>query len=156
MRRTLLTAAALLGFSPALACAGNCPYVPPRIPPVPEITISRQACTYLMQEELRDSADYKPGVDVEGRAVAPADLPADDNQLKLPETITVEIAPALAHWLPNQSAPYDTFELSRINLGTVSVTGGILTFNGQPMAPEHDNELLALCAQNMKSSDKSE
>lgn len=130
------------------ARAGECPYTPPPIPPVPELTISREACAFLLQREQTQSADYQPGIDSMGRAVVPADIPAEA-QLKLPETITVEITPALAHWLPNQSAPYDTLELSRINLGTVTVTGGLLTFNGEPLGPAKNDELLKLCAQQM-------
>jgi hypothetical protein len=113
-------------------------------PPVPEVTISPQACRYLMQQNAALSAVYQPGLDSAGRAVAPADLPAV-SQLELPRSITIEIAPALAHWLPNQSTPYDTLNLSRINLGTISMTGGLLTFNGQPLGRSHDDELLALC-----------
>jgi len=127
------------------ARAGNCPpAVPPAPPPVPEVTISRSACAYLLQQAARESVDYQAGVDSEGRAVVPADLP-DESQLKLPTTITAEIAPALAHWLPNQSTPYDTLNLSRINLGTISLTGGVLTFNGQPLGASHQDDLLALC-----------
>lgn len=142
-----LTTLALLAVA-LPAWAGTCPYTPPPIPPVPELTISREACAFLLQREQTQSADYQPGVDSMGRPVATADIPAEA-QLKLPETITVEITPALAHWLPNQSAPYDTLELSRINLGTVAVTGGLLTFNGEPLGPAKNDELLKLCAQQM-------
>jgi hypothetical protein len=133
--------------------AGECPYTPPPTPPVPELTISREACAFLLRREQSQSADYQPGIDSMGRPVAPADLPAEA-QLKLPETITVEITPALARWLPNQSAPFDTFSLARINLGTVTVTGGLLTFNGEPLGPAKDEDLLKLCAQQMDVSKK--
>ncbi len=151
MKRILATPAFLAVALPAWA--GECPYTPPPIPPVPELTISREACAFLLQHEQFLSADYQPGVDTMGRAVVPADVPAEA-QLKLPETITVEITPALAHWLPNQSTPYDTLELSRINLGTVTVTGGLLTFNGEPLGPAKDQELLKLCAQQMDANSK--
>lgn len=131
-------------FIASAVFAKTCPPPEIKIPPIPQVTISRQACQYLAQSRMANEADYRPGIDVEGRAVAPADF-AEEPQLKLPETITIEIAPALAHWLPNQSAPYDTLELSRINLGTISMTGGVLTFNGQPLGRSHDDELLALC-----------
>lgn len=149
-----LRLATLMVMTAALpARAGQCPYTPPPIPPVPELTISREACVYLLRHEQTQSAEYQPGVDSMGRPVAPADLPAEA-QLKLPEKITVEITPALAHWLPNQSAPYDTLDLARINLGTVEVTGGLLTFNGEPLGPAKDEDLLKLCAQQMNDDNK--
>lgn len=130
---------------PATAVAATCNYIPEPDPPIPEITITKVACQYLARHQMAANADYEPGVDVEGRAVVPADLPDTGDRLKLPETITVEIAPALAHWLPNQDVPYETLKLSRINLGTVSMTGGVLTFNGQPLGSSRQDELLALC-----------
>ncbi|MBP7253268.1 MAG: hypothetical protein KBA75_07280 [Alphaproteobacteria bacterium] len=151
MKQRLTTLAFLAVVLPARA--GECPYTPPPIPPVPELTISREACTFLLLHEQFQSADYQPGVDTMGRSVVPADIPAEA-QLKLPETITVEITPALAHWLPNQNAPYDTLEQSRINLGTVTVTGGLLTFNGEPLGPAKDDELFKLCAQKMDTNNK--
>lgn len=131
--------------APAGAMAAICNYVPEPDPPIPEITITKVACQYLARHQMAANAEYEPGVDVEGRAVVAADLPDTEDRLKLPETITVEIAPALAHWLPNQDVPYETLKLSRINLGTVSMTGGVLTFNGQPLGSSRQDELLALC-----------
>jgi hypothetical protein len=151
MKRGLATLA--LGACALPAWAEQCPYTPPPTPPVPELTISREACAFLLQREQTQSADYQPAIDSMGRAVVPADIPAEA-QLKLPETITVEITPALAHWLPNQNAPYDTLALSRINLGTVTVTGGLLTFNGEPLGPARNDELLKHCAQQMDANNK--
>jgi hypothetical protein len=134
----------LLLAAPMVQAISDCNYTPPPTPPTPEVTISKSACQFLIARAQFESADYKAGVDSEGRAVVPADLPNAD-QINLPETITIEIAPALAHWLPNQSTPYDSLNLSKINLGIISMTGGVLTFNGQPLSLSHQDELLALC-----------
>ncbi len=135
----------LLLTAPTSALAAMCELEPEPGPPIPEITITKVACQYLARHQMAANAEYEPGVDVEGRAVVPADLPDTEDRLQLPETITVEIAPALAHWLPNQDVPYESLKLSRINLGTVSMTGGVLTFNGQPLGSSRQDELLALC-----------
>lgn len=130
---------------PASAVAATCNYQPEPDPPIPEITITKVACQYLARHQMAANAEYEPGVDVEGRAVVAADLPDTKDRLKLPETITVEIAPALAHWLPNQEVPYESLKLSRVNLGTITMTGGVLTFNGQPLGSSRQSDLLALC-----------
>ncbi len=130
---------------PVSAVAATCNYEPEPEPPIPEITITKVACRYLARHQMVANAEYEPDVDVEGRSVVPADLPDMEDRLKLPETITAEIAPALAHWLPNQEVPYESLKLSRVNLGTISVTGGVLTFNGQPLGSSRQSDLLALC-----------
>jgi hypothetical protein len=142
--RSILIALMLCGLSP-MVIAKTCPAEPELPPPTPEITISAEACQYLARHVMAEDVRYQSGYDVAGRAVTQADLPATSGRLTLPKTITVEIAPALALWLPNSRWPYDGLNLSRINLGTVALTGGLLTFNNQPLGPSHNYELLQHC-----------
>lgn len=150
MRLLLVLAAGLwLAAGPAGAEEDErdkCNYQPKPPPPIQEVTISRQACQYLMQHELAADVTYKAGVDVRGQAVLPADLPGDDlNGLKVPETFAIELSPALSHWLPNDRPSFDTLGLSRINLGVITMSGGVLTFNGRPLNEDGAGELAALC-----------
>jgi hypothetical protein len=87
-------------------------------------------------------AGYVPGVDVDGHAVAPADLPASAPGVK-PETAAVEIDARLASQF---GAVGSGAKVGRTIIGYVTVRDGRAYFNGAPLAPEADAALRAACA----------
>ncbi len=55
-----------------------------------ELTLKKSDCLRLIQEDLSSDATYKPGVDVKGRPVAPADLEGS-LKVQVPEVIRIPI-----------------------------------------------------------------
>lgn len=123
---------------------------PPRaqakVKPKPQdtITIDRAVCRRLFKHRANPDVAYQPGVDVHGNPVASADWD-DVPQLRLPESFTIDVTPELTRWLPNAAPPYDRLTGSRINLGAIAVTGDMLTFNGQPLSSEAEENMAVLC-----------
>jgi hypothetical protein len=87
------------------------------------------------------TAGYVPGVDVEGRAVVPADLPASDATVK-PETAAIELDARLAAQFGVHSSGA---RVGRTILGYVTVRDRRAYFNGQPLAPEANDAVIAAC-----------
>ncbi len=103
------------------------------------VRITRQDCLRLQRHQPAPDVAYQPGVDVRGRAVAPADI-GGGAQLNLPAEILIPIEVDLAarYGLPRQSGAYE----GKAQVGTVAVRDGIALFNGQPMN-EFDQHLIA-------------
>ncbi|MDA0786872.1 MAG: hypothetical protein O3B37_11355 [Proteobacteria bacterium] len=90
------------------------------------------------------SADvaYRPGVDVNGNAVAPADLNAQP-QIAVPDVISIPVTIDLATNL-GINTPF----LARPTVGEVQITrDGRVTFNGQPIGGAAQQELAKRCQQ---------
>lgn len=116
----------------------------PSVMPRDTVVIDNAVCRRLIEHHPASDTAYQPGVDVYGREVAPADLEGAP-RLQMPETITVELTPELRQWLPNPDPPYDKLEGARINLGIIQLAGDMVTFNGQPLGREAEENLAVLC-----------
>ena len=94
--------------------------------------ITREDCRRLVR--LADDQDvaYRPGIDVHGRPVAPADLDGQGG-LQLPTTfaipITVDVLQGFGPAGPHAPLVGDAV------LGTLLVDGDELYFNGRPIEP---------------------
>ncbi|MEJ0062074.1 MAG: hypothetical protein WDO70_02455 [Alphaproteobacteria bacterium] len=108
------------------------------------VTISRAACRALIKHHPSADVAYQPGVDVNGKKVAPADL-EDTPPIELPETIAIELDSGLRQWLPNQDYPYNKLDASKVRLGAIEVTGDQVTYNGQPLTSQAQENLAVLC-----------
>ncbi len=133
--RSALAALTLLAPVPALAQA-----------PTATITTCRQIVAGADRPQGRQpnvaGADYVPGVDARGNAVAPADL---NRSLQLPEELVLPIAPDL--FARSSRAPPPAFPDMRVQLGEVRIrlADGAMTFNGQKLGPAADAELVLAC-----------
>jgi hypothetical protein len=114
------------------------------------LSIDTAACRYLVKHQANSDVAYQEGVDVHGRAVAPADLSGGVPLAQLAETQTIDITPELTKYLPNTNAPYDRLANSKINVGTVILSGDMVTRNGQPLSSEAQENLAVLCLQKNK------
>lgn len=87
-------------------------------------------------------ADYVPGVDARGNAVAPADL---NRPLRLPEELVLPIAPDF--FTRSGRPPPPGFPDMRVQVGEVRIrlADGAMTFNGQRLGPAADAELVQAC-----------
>jgi len=90
--------------------------------------------------ELVPGADYVPGVDASGNAVAPADLPTA-SKVKI-DTPSIEINARLAG---SFGSPATGARLGRATIGYVTVRDGHAYFNGEPLAADANDAMIAAC-----------
>jgi hypothetical protein len=111
-----------------------------------DIAITRQDCQYLVRHQPAPDVAYQPGVDVHGNPVAPADLNGGA-QIKLPETIyiPIEVDIGQRYHIPANSPLWK----ATAELGTVAITGDQVTYNGQPLTPDDNAALVALCREKL-------
>ena len=92
--------------------------------------------------DLIAGANYVPGVDVHGNAVAPADLPAGAPPAVTAESPAVRIDARLAgRFGVPQGGAYG----AKAILGYVTVRDGRAYFNGAPLAPDASAALAQAC-----------
>jgi hypothetical protein len=106
-------------------------------------------CRSLVKHTPDASVAYQPGVDVDGNAVAPADLPGQA-QIKMPEKITIPITVSLAKTLNLDLTKYPNNQLgegTEAVVGTFTVEGDKVSFNGQPLTDDQQDNLSVLCMQ---------
>ena len=105
------------------------------------VTISTADCRRLVDHA--GSADYRPGVDVRGRPVAPADLPGGQT-IDLPEVIeiplTVDVARRLGRGLEGK-AP----------LGALTVKGNDLFWNGRRLQSQDEVLMAEACRSSLRA-----
>lgn len=152
MRRTILAALAALAAAPAF---GQRQVAPPAgidapVPPPPggmsvsgqgRIVISSDLCACLGGASSVPSAGYRPGVDVNGDAVAPADLASG-----APPALgifPIEIGADLQqrYGIPANSP----LRLGKAVVGLVTLRDGRAYFNGEPIGDNERDMLLAAC-----------
>lgn len=107
----------------------------------PTIRIDPAACQWVTRHHPSADVEYKPGVDVHGKKVAPADLPGSGG-IDLPEDIHIAITVNTAKRF---GIPENDLYKGEAYIGTVTVRGNEVLFNGKPVQPEAETELLALC-----------
>lgn len=116
-------------------------------------SLSPAACEALTRHTPDAGVAYQPGVDVNGKPVAPADLPGAP-QMQLPKTITIPLTLSLVKALNLNTANFPASQLgpsTEAQLGVLTVTGDHVLFNGQPISDEQQNNLSVLC---MKANGK--
>jgi hypothetical protein len=138
MRRSIIAAIFVLTTTPTLAQA---PAVPPgAIVAAPDggLFISPAICKALAVAP----ADVVPGVDVHGRAVAPADLPAAQGEQT---DIAIAVAPDLRRRYA--VSPQSRLARGRGVIGYVTLGNGQPMLNGAPLAGDERALLTAACQQ---------
>ena len=147
---TILGLAALIAPAAAQPPPGTAPATPP--PPggiVQEpdgrVAVSPSVCATLGQARPAaptvPSANYQPGVDVEGNAVAPADLPGSSSAINsAPLAIELDSRLASRFKLPPSVS-------GKAILGYVELRGNDAYFNGVPLSGDQTAALRAACAQ---------
>src|SRR5512146_1849841 len=106
------------------------------------VVISRQDCRELLRHVPDADVSYKPGVDVDGKAVVPADLaPADPGA---PDRIIIDLKRPLGQLQPNAPA---SVAQSDVYVGqlNIDVASGRVELNGQPLDGGTESDVLAAC-----------
>lgn len=109
----------------------------------PVVIISRSDCARMTGHKPAADATYTPGVDAQGRAVAPADLPGTA-QIAIPDEIVIDITVDLQKrfGIPSDA----TLFKPEARIGTVVVKAdGNAYFNGQALSSPEQQALAALC-----------
>lgn len=106
------------------------------------VQITESDCSRLVRHVAADDVAYRPGVDVNGNAVAPADLNAQP-QISVPDVVSIPVTIDLATNL-GINTPF----LARPTVGEVQITrDGRVSFNGQPIGDAAQHELAKRCQQ---------
>ena len=112
------------------------------------VTISAADCAKLATQVPAPDVAYQPGVDMHGRAVAPADLNASPS-IRPPDTISFDVAVDLRRFGIAQSSPL--FQ-PNVPLGRVSVEpNGRVLYNGQPIGNPETAALGELCRRRIQA-----
>ena len=138
-----ICAAALLSTTAALAA-------PPPAPPPGgasvssdgRVVVSSKACAEVVAHVPDAGVAYTPGVDVNGNAVAPADLPDSGSPItadNFPIFLTLDLKKKFQ--VPDSAK---LFKLQAV-VGLIAVQGNQVFFNGQPIAPGEASLLAAAC-----------
>jgi hypothetical protein len=114
----------------------------------PTIAVKDADCRRVVEHQAAADVNYKPGVDVYGRPVAPADLPGS-SQIKLPDEIQIPITVDLSKrlGLPTDGSVFKP----EAQIGTVSVRGNQVFFNNQPLGAQDQAALQQACAERQKA-----
>lgn len=134
----ILLALALLAGSAPLALAqpagDNRGLVP--------VVLTRADCQRLVADRPAPDVTYRPGEDVYHRPVAPADLPGSV-RIDLPQTLTIDLTLDLAKrfGIPTTFGRMQ----QQVTVGTITVMGEQVFFNGQPLQSPEQAILAAAC-----------
>jgi len=115
----------------------------------PVVTISKADCDRLVEHQPAPDVAYQPGVDVNGRPVAPADLDGGI-QIAVPEIIRIPVEIDLfdRFGIP---ANRDLFAADA-QVGEVTYQDGRAYFNGHPLQDEAAAELSVRCQKVLRES----
>jgi len=104
--------------------------------------VDLSACQTLTRHRPAADVEYKPGVDVRGRPVAPADLPGSTGSAPIDRfdiPVTLDLAKRMGLRAPTGGLRGDA------QIGWLTLDGNRLFFNGQPIGDVAQAELYAYC-----------
>ncbi|HKX09054.1 MAG TPA: hypothetical protein VJN67_12725 [Stellaceae bacterium] len=144
MVRTAGICAAALAWTAAAVAA------PPPTPPPGgvsvsadgRVVVSSKACAEVVAHVPDAGVAYTPGVDANGNAVAPADLPDSASPItadNFPIFLTLDLKKKFQ--VPDSAK---LFKLQAV-VGLIAIQGNQVYFNGQPIAPGEASLLAAAC-----------
>ncbi len=107
--------------------------------------LTPEICNALTAHVPSEDITYQPGLDVEGRAVVPADL-ADNNQLVAPDSYSFNLFVPLDEAVTIDAGDnMERIGKSEIDVGTVRVEGNQVYYNDQPLQSEEAHALAEAC-----------
>ena len=131
------------------------------------VALSTADCSKLVQHVLADDVTYKPGVDVRGKAVAPADLGGGYN-VQIPEEINIQIGIDLADRLALRDARRATPPIPGLSpanpvrkvmpfegkapIGTLTTKGNDAYWNGERIASQDEALLAEACRKGLTAA----
>ena len=105
-----------------------------------ETVVSKRECQRLIRHSPSGDVAYKPGIDVRGRKVKPAD-PHGGSPIKLPKAIEIPITIDFA-----ERYGFDGKGVTaESTLGKVTVKAGQAYWNGEPLNPNDQARIERAC-----------
>ena len=105
-------------------------------------TIDQRLCQALVKYTPNADVAYQPSVDVRGKPVTPADL-SGSNTFKLQDGFEIPLTVDLANRLKLPTNRLGSN--SEIAIGTLTVNGDKVLYNGQPLTDEQQDNLAVMC-----------
>lgn len=148
MRHSLTIFSVLLCLAGSLALADENPFDGGKggQTSVDTVHVTGDICQKVVRHQPQEDVSYKPGVDVYGNPVEPADLPGSTVEFSLPETVEFDLPlnpfefmgrPDLADLFPNAA-----FSIGHIKY---DVGAGEVTLNGRLLNDDQKTALAAAC-----------
>ena len=110
------------------------------------VTVSKAECRKIVRHSPSADVAYRPGVDVRGRRVAPADL-GGGTTIAVPEEIEIPIDVDLSDTI---GAAAGGLSDPRAKLGKVVYKNGRAWYNGKPLETGANAEVVEACKKRMK------
>ncbi len=109
-----------------------------------KVTVAKQDCRWLVRHQPAADVAYKPGVDVRGRPVKPADLETN-RQVDLPPVIAIPLHVPLGNLLKKGSST--VVDSSEVGAGLVTVDrrSGEVKYEGKTLVPAESRRMVAAC-----------
>jgi hypothetical protein len=133
-------------FAPALLMFAAALTMPAAASAQGTIRIERRDCARLIAHRPDADVAFRPGVDVRGNAVAPAELDGGSRP-ELPDSIPILITIDLQErfGIPADSRLFEPN--AYIGIAAFRFADGAITFNGQPLTDPEQAALAAACAE---------
>jgi hypothetical protein len=112
-----------------------------------DVAVTRQDCDRMVEYQQPSGVEYQAGVDAHGQPVVPADLNGGIT-IKAPETVVIPIELFLQdkYHIPGNSVLWS----GKAEVGTVTVHGKRVYFNGQELSDPEQAALADLCQQRLQ------
>lgn len=114
------------------------------------VAITAADCARLVQYVEAADVAFKPGVDLQGRPVVPADV-EESVRIEPPGEFAVPITVDLQKSLGIPVDP-NLFQTQNFSVGVVTWEGGRGYFNGQPLQSEQSAKFATLCQKRMANT----
>ncbi|MBL4739529.1 MAG: hypothetical protein JKY12_00955 [Sneathiella sp.] len=95
-----------------------------------QINVTKDDCKRVEKHIANDDVAYKPGVDVRGNPVTPADL--TENKLTLPENIIIDLSLPIKDLFKDKNPRLENAEV-QVGVLDYNLASGKLKFNGQEL-----------------------
>lgn len=115
---------------------------------VTQMSVSLEDCKRLVRHKARDDVAYKPGVDVRGKEVVPAEI-KPLGAITVPDEIVIDFGLDLAgRYGFGGAALFD----ATAGIATVhyDLASGALTFNGKPLLKDDSRAIERACEMRLK------
>lgn len=106
------------------------------------LEVTKDNCQRIVKYVADQDVTYKPGLDVHGRAVAPADL--EQNQIVIPNRIFIDLSLPFKDLLKNYNPRLKNAEVY-VGLVEYDINSGRLLFNGQELSDPALNAIAREC-----------
>jgi len=107
------------------------------------VAVSQSDCRLLERHVPASDVAYRPGVDVRGKPVVPADA-SPHGQAATPQQVAIDVAIPLRTFVPQ---PPGRFGAAEVQVGrvTVDLASDQVAFDGQPLTDRERAEFAAAC-----------